>query len=136
MKKEIKDYLHHYLGCEVLFEKCSYHFVHKLHIHQGGRVKLTTKLLYNISIGSGIVVKPLLRLPSDMTKEEGYELCQLMDWRTDGNIFNEIKMHGINGIDVDLKGQAEFFRILLSKYFDLFGLIESGLAINETKQSI
>jgi hypothetical protein len=85
MSKDIKDYLHLYLGCECINEE--------------GK----------IGRFSGIdVCKLLLRPLSDMTQEE---------FRIDCNLINPV----------------ERFRFRLSKGFDLFGLIDAGLALDATK---
>lgn len=60
--------------------------------------------------------KPLLRPVSDMTEEEAIEIFRL-PVKADEVFFQT----------------GEEFRIMLYKGFDLFGLIESGMAIDKTK---
>lgn len=105
--KNIKDYLHLYMGCQVMYDD-----------DQG---KLTYYLMYNIlATNEWHLVKPILRPLSDMTEEE-------------------MKIVTVSGLMSDLKyiinrnkWTPERFLYLLSKGFDLFGLIEEGLAIDAT----
>jgi hypothetical protein len=66
--------------------------------------------------------KPILRPLSDITEEEKIECVLLFDDQF------------ILGQDGKYAWRATFFpsmfKYLLSKYFDLFGLIEAGLAID------
>lgn len=99
---EIKDVIHLYLGCEVENKK-------------GQRVNLTPMLLAQCLVNKWELEteqwKPILRNLSDMTEEEK---------ETSGkfNVCSNFEL-------------AEWFRYLLSKHFDLFNLIESGLAIDK-----
>lgn len=106
--KNTKDYLHLYLGCEVVIEKSSYWCVHEFDYHKGEKRLLLPSVLTWVR-NNEMIVKPILRPLSDMTEEE-------------------------DAIDCDLS-PAEKFRFRLSKDFDLFGLIEAGLAIDKTKTS-
>jgi len=115
MAKELKDYLHLYLGCAVhdLFDD-------------------DTKVLYSVCYGENICylkskngvihkrkieeIEISLRPLSDMTEEEKGNVCGT-DWTyTDGG----------------WEYTPETFLFLLSKHFDLFGLIDGGLAIDKT----
>lgn len=108
--KEIKDYLHFYLGCECKFENDVF----------------TLAAVYNHSIvystdsdesGEGIYgiedCKPILRPLSDMTEGEKVYLG------FGAMIHNEIVW------------TPKKFLYALSKHFDLFGLIEAGIAIDK-----
>ena len=110
MKKELKDYLHLYLGCEVLVEGD----IRKLiTIYLNGYVEVN----YNDIGGQEFPIneiKPILRPLSDMTEDEEYDYWKLKG----GNASNEF--------------QGETTLFLLSKYFDIFGLIEADLAIDKT----
>lgn len=71
MSKEINNYLHLHLGCEVCFEQSNYHFVHNYAIHKGDIKILTASLLHCIEYHSNkLIFKPILRPLSDMTEEE------------------------------------------------------------------
>lgn len=122
--KQISDYLHLYLGCEVMTPagqgklfQCSYE------LEMAG-------IVYGI-MGPDFEewvkhedIKPILRPLSDMTEEEGIDAEK--EWNN-GRRLGESISQALN--------IANAFRIkhLLSKHFDLFGLIESGLAIDKTK---
>jgi hypothetical protein len=104
--KELKDYLHLYLGCDV---KCGIKTIAKLTADE------TTQDLISLKTTlSNPEYKPILRPLSDMTEDEEYEY-----WKTKGgNAFNEF--------------QGETTLFLLSKHFDIFGLIEAALAIDKS----
>lgn len=188
MKKDLKDYLHLYLGCE-----CIYDWPYTMEFNLEGKV--TAKIIEEINspklTGAVTNVKPILRPLSDMTNEEleflyylsegildyqkqevkrmstneiylrfgkysekifGYFKLTDADERTNSGISFYVRNYQINeSLVVDQTGiknyenhfnkelaviagnQSEIFFHLLSKHFDLFGLIESGLAIDKTK---
>ncbi len=104
--KKIQDYLHLYLGCEYIMRYVDWHpGVWSV------PVKLTGKRLDDL-INDASVEKILLclRTLSDMTEDEKKALKLTRTAET-----------------------PEAFRGLLSRHFDLFGLIEAGLAIDKTK---
>ena len=104
MSKEIKDYLHLYLGCIGRGDS-------------GAAIFLSADTLSKINRGD-ISFRPILRNLSDMTTEE-LELFADLNIKSDyKNVYEK---------------QAEITRFLLSQEFDLFGLIEAGLAIDKTK---
>ena len=124
MKKELKDYLHLYLGCGlqvlatqeiVLFDEICLNHKYPVWSTQHG-------YLYS-------EIKPMLRPLSDMTDHEAVDYMLITNPKTKAN-------------DVRRKGCIEYiqetgllpqeFVWALSKYFDLFGLIEAGLAIDKT----
>ena len=127
--KEIKDYLHLYLGCDVQYTfKSEYSDVVELRIgilesiDRNGNCVITHKdkdgkiihAFTRLHIGS---FKPILRPLSSMTPKEKLELSRLnlSEWSADL-----------------VKYQAIRTKWYLSKQFDLFGLIEAGLAIDAT----
>lgn len=127
MKKDIKDYLHLYLGCECMTEDgrrgrfSGFDVVEKNY----SIVMITVRFSDDPLDHDWTVlndneecdrIKLILRPLSDMTEDEKTE---------------EYKI----GLD---PGIEEQFRWLLSKGFDLFGLIEAGLAIDKTtlKQTV
>lgn len=121
---ELKDYLHFYLGCECMMTKPSYHAVHELHLSVKERFVLRGKLLaYFIETTTQAEIKPILRPLSDMTNDEWNEMGRKL--RTGANIRTARDLWKMN---------AEETVYLLSKHFDLFGLIDAGLAIDSTKQ--
>lgn len=106
--KDIKDYLPFYLGCEVM----------KVGKRKSYKELLTAySLKYYYNHFGHYDTKLILRPLSDMSDKE-------KDFRW--NNFINIKV-------IDQTVVAEEIRWLLSKGFDLFGLIESGLAISKTQ---
>jgi hypothetical protein len=123
----IKDYLHLYLGCRVrieedevatgiligLVERDGYNTEHPC------RVKIERKgkhsLYYCFDYPE---IKPILRPLSSMTEDEKKEL-------------DAIEKNGSSYPTVAY-ALAPCFAWLLSKHFDLFGLIDAGLAIDKT----
>ena len=100
MKKELKDYLHLYLGC-------------KINTSINGTVmdgKWYDRIMNNECDGL-----PILRPLSDMSEEEKTNI-EGTDWT--------------NMVNGGWEYSPETFLFLLSKHFDLFELIESGLAVN------
>ncbi len=128
MKKELKDYLHLYITYNerVLFiEKSNYYFVHEHSIHKGDSILLMPHIIAALDLhGKGVAVKLILRPLSSMTEEDIYE-------------YDEIQAKGESVADTDTKfgeilvGSPECFLWLLSKHFDIFGLIDAGLAIEK-----
>lgn len=124
MSKEIKDYLHLYYGVECIVEKSDYHMVHNLMINAGDKAIIDGKFIFHVhnAVPFKGIVKPILRPLSDMTEEESKELLSIQD----------LKRGVIDTKYVIVTRSWEDARYLLSKHFDLFGLIESGLAIDVT----
>ena len=116
MEKKIEDYLHLYLGCEVwdsYNEKKGVLFGIDLNTSGFDNVKVLHKVVWSLSFEW---IKPILRSVNDMTEEEKRNI--------DGTDWNNTIPGGA------WEYSPETFRYLLSKHFDLFGLIKSGLAIN------
>jgi hypothetical protein len=118
MKKELKDYLHLYLGCRIKSKggKCG----DLVSVSNDG-MSIVVYDKDKINDPRGLCIYSdwlllVLRPLSDMTREEKSEL-------------NEIKERHWTS---DLKYQAVQVKWHLSKHFDLFGLIEAGLAIDST----
>lgn len=113
--KQLKDYLHFYLGCECLLED-------KVRVTLNGfennhPVVLNKKDWQSARVNQMDLIKPILRpFPSDMTEDDEEE--------TGLNKFYEYGHHTLAPLE---------FVYLLSQGFDLFGLIKAGLAIDKTK---
>jgi hypothetical protein len=122
MKKELKDYLHLYLGCEVFIESYSF-------MNGNKREKLIDKLT-EVGINGRIDcekytppdgdVKLVLRPLSDMTEEEKTEMMQQKHKYDTGNSMSHT-----------ITDHAYRVHWAINKHFDLFGLIEAGLAIDK-----
>lgn len=155
MKKELKDYLHLYLGCQIRF--------HSNLTETWGiwnKMSCSDIQLAVAHIGFGEKCQIQLRPLSDMTEEERKELWEFVFNRKFGENGTEylrdhlpiptgrtrwvltsgverlgIQFNGRIWYDSDLQhwnfSQHEVTRWLLSRSFDLFDLIESGLAINK-----
>jgi hypothetical protein len=109
--KDIKDYLYLYLGCEAQY---SSH-----HEPQNERYLLTAS---NLQEAIEFEDMPILRPLSDITTEEQDELSKTYLWVQSTPVHAHLRTP---------TWTSESVRYLLSKGFDLFGLIESGLAINK-----
>ncbi len=131
MKKDIKDYLHLYLGCPA-----------EIHGYNTKIVdKVTSSSLTMITKGCKIV--PILRPLSDMTEQEAMELGKLLLLIPHGQISaykntfgkwcvkwsEHYKDHWC--IDGEIFNQHQTI-YLLKEGFDLFELIADGLAIDKT----
>lgn len=125
MSKEIKDYLHLYLGCEAEIE-----FIDSAK----GRTKLECAHVQGVLTPELVKMvkscKPILRPLSDMTEEEFEDFKKIAD--SDFCKMTVIDAASKDGI-TRLAHKFNATAYLLSKHFDLFGLIESGLAIDKTK---
>ena len=120
--KDIKDYLHLYVGCTL---RCDTGFVILMSVipeiipHTSfGIAVINGSESYRTNLGD---YKPVLRPLSDMTEEE----CNLLGW--DYKYQGKIISHRAENLS------PEEVRILLKQGFDLFNLIESGLSIDKTK---
>ncbi len=135
MKKELKDYLHLYLGCDcqtpdgigkligrvaTSFDIATIRFDDwkKLKPISGANRKDFGKS-NNYEIAD---IKPILRRLDSMTEDEEKAL-----YKAAGNPEYAWQKRRIKQC---LPGRPEGWRHLLSKGFDLFGLIEEGLAID------
>lgn len=124
--KDIKDYLHLYLGCNVMTGKL------------GKLVSVGTDGMSIIRYPDGdprgnVIfsehVKPILRPLSDITEEESIEVNNegSKGWQLINPTDSTKPQDLHSGV---VHRQAFELRYLLSKGFDLFGLIDSGLAIS------
>jgi hypothetical protein len=133
--KNIKDYLHFYLGCECIinWENPEY--------EENGKVrKLDSLRIYEmLTEYPEAICKPILRPLSDMTEEEAKQFYVSDGWGenlenivvTDGGI--DFTIARTSGYCIFSRLRPSSFLTLLSKGFDIFGLIDAGLAIDKTK---
>ncbi len=157
--KEIKDYIHLYLGCQIQIIKATHHFVTELFIMDGDVVKLTPKILHRLE--GGAIVKPVLRPLSSITEDQMVEIfkkislfdlseCQFEHGADDkeckwvnaimgGSVIDCIEYDGHlfytmnnDGTFDPINPQWEVTVILLKMGFDLFNLIYRDLAIDST----
>ena len=121
--KEIKDYLPFYLGCQakVIFARNEAAPEIGELIEVGKNMAFVETGKHEYYECMPYEVKPILRPLSDMTEEEKTELKL--------NLFQFANLENYN----EVLWRFEQTRFLLSKHFDLFGLIPAGLAIDKTK---
>lgn len=119
---DIKDYLHLYLGCSVSVEHDAIMNgePHVMAINAGNLFAISYKYKNT---------KLILRKLSSMTEEEFKEAQRCHPKTERWVIMGDIDKGGA----VDFDSWSPYStRYLLSKGFDLFGLIDSGLAIEKT----
>lgn len=116
-EKKIKDYLHLYLGCEVMYIDGMSLILKSISINRARIGAKDDDVHFNVPVEN---FKPILRPLSDMSEEE-FKECDLKThpkfWMTDSSIWCFT---------------AEKTRYLLSKQFDLFNLHEAGLCLYKT----
>lgn len=120
IKKQIKDFLHLYFQ-----QSCQWKYVD----WERWNINPITAVELKSSFDASFEIKPILRPLSDMTEEERLYLCQMFPEKTFTMVDYIIK----NITTLTLNNSFEITRYLLKQGFDLFGLIESGLAIDKTK---
>jgi hypothetical protein len=121
----IYNYLHLYLGCEVELERGNYKFPHTVVMD----IDLLKEAL-NVEVDVKLVLRPL----TSMTQKEAEAFGMMYEegqFRTDVLEFDSCI--GLGYYYLDTNSAAERIRGLLSAQFDIFGLIEAGLAIDKTK---
>lgn len=172
MKKELKDYLHLYLGCEVMtpdgigwlasvsrdrkkmdglllstmikvdfktirltensvdgYDKKRNHGAYLIEAEHYVGINASAGTPPDFSMPGGC--KPILRPLSDMSEDECFELGEILNVHIPDHLIEALKNN--SKYVIDFRYSFEFTRYLLSKHFDLFGLIEAGLAIDKTK---
>src|SRR5690606_24598318 len=112
--KDIKDYLPFYVRSKIRFDGTNQELLRIHGITDGSVRTLTPALLHTAFVWSDHV-KLILRRLSDMSEEENQEWAE-----TNGALGNCSRY----------EDEANATVYLLSKGFDLFGLIDSGLAID------
>jgi hypothetical protein len=109
---EVNDYLKYYLGTEVQCE-----------VGNPDAVIVSAEMAW-LHQGRHKYIKPILRSLDDMTEEEARECGNLIY-----DFSNEPELVSKNGSAFEYHLMPEEFHWLLSRGFDLFGLIDTGLAI-------
>jgi hypothetical protein len=132
MSKNIKDYLHLYLGCEVLWEDESG--------NTGGTEILDGHLIESSKVLK-IIIKPILRPLSDITKEEVADLMGVDGFIKRGNWSEPFFQCEYEDLSNDQRFKHLYITqmsptqtvFLIKSRFDLFNLIPEELAIDKTK---
>lgn len=129
MEKKIEDFLHLYLGCnaKVLIEKEEVTAL--IYCVRTSRTVTISTIKSNFEINMKHV-KPILRPLSDMTEDEEIQVCNICNLMTATNIKQALMNGGHYVIHVGYGFELTVY--LLKQGFDLFGLIESNLAIDKT----
>lgn len=122
MSKEINEYLSFYIGCQVEYGHEGAKKIGKLIgkvMPWGWQVEQDRPLRPPLNV-TGDLLKPIIRSLEDISEEE----C---------NEYNRIKnmVHSVNKMQDQIRTDAHATQYLLSKGFDLFGLIIQGLAIDK-----
>jgi len=120
IEKNIKDYLHLYLGCELFEVGGGIGKLYNMGTFAGSIVQVFTDCSSNEPYWTNVRnVKPILRPLSDMTDEEKnyFELWSFEIMKED---LNQVQRNALK------------IKWYLYNHFDLFGLIEAGLAIDKT----
>lgn len=149
----IKDYLHLYLGCKVAIASEQFKgdslVLTALEMVRLGTVCTVTdtaiKTSFNVNAED---VKPILRPLSDMQLDEMKQFFSLTGLPNDckptradySDFVFQLEYVSCGAIQSTHSylyhlSPKQFFW-LLSKHFDLFGLIEAGLALDKTKQTL
>lgn len=108
--KDIKDYLHLYYGCACKYGKS--HWVD----HEWHFINVNGKLIQDAEY---FIIKLFLRPLYDMTEEERIGLRE---------VSRQVVVNTPDDYRIEAAIQTEY---LLKKSFDLFGLIDAGLAIDK-----
>jgi hypothetical protein len=114
MNKELKDYLPFYLGCQFVMKiKDTEQLTGKMYFGKDALYAALTK-------DESVNIKPilLLRKLDSITDDEKKEIFPDAHIQYDPDLSDEFT--------------PDEFVSLLSKHFDLFGLIESGIAIDKS----
>jgi hypothetical protein len=158
-EKKIQEYLHFYFGCRVWIDEKEYgrlvggdyvpNSVNQIYhnIELDGEKDddgYPVIIPYNDDFDSPSRVKPILRPLSAMTEEEMLSYARITRPEAEKIVFKDggISSYYNPGDTTFYKWAKHRLDVftpeetlwLLSKHFDLFGLIESGLAVDKTKQ--
>ena len=128
-----------YLGCEVLVPYAPQ--TERIgQLREVGQKSSWVRFELHTSAYKSHEIKPILRPLSDMTEEEARDLCQIVDGDESEQVAENSALKYFRqreewyGARIYLLlGKPNAWRYLLSKYFDLFGWIPAGLAIDKTK---
>jgi hypothetical protein len=148
--KDISQYLHYYLGAECLWEHIEGNF--------GGTEIIDGHLVESHKATPNAIIKPLLYRIEDMSDQHKKELWELIFrrvfpktgqivWYPEKSLTADprwVLMSGVERLGIEISGDVwadsdlhkwkfnpnQVAHYLLSKHYDLFGLIESGAALD------
>lgn len=131
MEKRIEDYLHLYLGCNIMIEQLKNNTDSNETVLAGPYKLIAVGISENNRVikldgytpAMTDTIKPVLRPLSNMTEDEAIEFGWMRLFTLEH--FIEKKLY-----------KPEAFAHLLAGHFDLLNLIEEGLAVDATKMNI
>jgi hypothetical protein len=125
MKTELKDVLHFYLGCDVMHKDGTTATMISVDRFNAGFIHHETQM-YGEQSKDSLEITPILRSFSSITEEEkeAYETYYMS---------LEYEREEDNHAICDAEISAQTTRWLISRGFDMFNLIENGLAIEATQ---
>jgi len=137
---ELKDYLHFYEGA-----LCRWRYVDYPPGQWNVLAPLSKRDIARLCDDHSVdKIEIRLRPLSDFGEKEIRAIAkivgkedQLSDVKSMNYVITQVKEHGLAAFSVpdgEFKFVPELIRYLLSEHFDIFGLIEAGLAIDSTKQ--
>jgi thiol-disulfide isomerase/thioredoxin len=139
-EKSAQNFLHLYIGCDCqllyrdgMAEKADEFAPTLTHYVQDNfdKAKVVKMDAHTVAFFSPDFIKPILRPLSDMTEEEFKDVAHLKYTLPEDEIQQIVKERRIDLLETS----STVFVYLLSKHFDLFRLIEAGLAIDKTKMN-
>lgn len=138
MEKELKNYLPFYLGCKVLYKRQIWVLSYVSRPYKTNDTAIVSLDLrpekkgyreiahISESFTDLSLIKLILRPLSDRTDEE-------KDWLSEHeNFVDNYKQNAEEELIIEWEAEKTVY--LLSKYFDLFGLHESGLCLYKNKK--
>ena len=144
--KKLKDYLHFYLQSEikVLITKCSYTMVHE-HNYSNGDTRQISTTTYKWFQLDNCLLKPILRPLEKIERNEVIHFFKLKGIECSSGVFRTgvdgwfLQME-YNNANKELQNDwqdirfmnALQFAYLTKQGFDVFGLIDCGLALNHS----
>lgn len=154
MEKKLEDYIHFYFGCDVqTTARKEASLGQKMGYKTGKMIDMDIRCKQSAIEVDGVPIdfdwteiKPILRPITDITKDELRLIAKLTAPTEDisgkylDDAFTQMQnlfiKHGINAFSFDELSSMQIFEVtalFLKQGFDLFGLIEAGLAIDKTK---
>jgi hypothetical protein len=142
MEKQLKDFVQYYIGCRCLNTWfTSEHPMYNNEWVLDGYNEHSPKpyLLGNTETETWTdSIKPILRRLNDITIEEYVEVCKEVDSEVSEeevrNSYPSFQKEGMNQMAVDegdFPQALKAIHYLLKQGFDLFGLLDAGLAVDE-----
>ena len=129
-EKKIEDYMHHYLGCEVLVSNKIETLVHVGLLGNDSQRFHTIQKYQSFTNEWKEDNKLILRTLSSMTQEER-DIIDFEYGSGSGNLSDSLMNEKLYQLRIE--DTFEITRYLLSSGFDIFGLIEAGVAIDKSK---